>query len=166
MRMYVTRIITVGLLLCTLAAPAFANTGSAVITTMRVARNTGREIQSQFVISNISSRDVQVTLSLFDQNGDPIGAGTFLPVITTLGPFTSCNGTNTTCTLQAGKTAWFLVAAPAGTVDWFGYGTLDWSTSVSDGQAVSLVATGFVSVINSTGTYLQTPVTITKGTQF
>jgi hypothetical protein len=122
-------------------AQSWADGGALGVAYFRVSQSPGvRTITTSFIVTNVSPRDVQVTLKLYDYNGNSVGAGGFTPTITIEGPGTGCNGTNTTCTLAAGKSMIFQVGPPAVAISWWGHGAIEWTSSTDDTQTTALVA--------------------------
>jgi hypothetical protein len=150
------------------AAEGLADSGSAGIAHFHAKRTSVRTHQSSFFVSNVSSRDVQVTLKLYDQNGNLIGTGGFLPVITVAGALSSCNVSNTSCVLPAGTSGLFDVT-PTTTVgvDWWGHGSIEWSSSVDDPQTSALMVQGFLVITPvSGGDQIQLPLVVTRPLPF
>lgn len=140
-------------------APALANTGATSFAVFRVfdASVAGHTVKglTGLSVSNISAYDVVVTVRLYEQNGIAVGTTGFIPTITLEGGAISCNATNTSCTLPAGKTCLFTVSAPSPGVDWFGHGAIEWTSMGTDPQTVALMANGQISVLDSvSGTYV------------
>jgi hypothetical protein len=149
------------------AALGFADSGSNGLTTFKLKQTTTRSFTSSFLVSNVSSRDVQVTLKLYDQNGNPIGTGGFTPVVTIEGAGTSCNPSNTTCTLAAGKSTAFHVAPAVVGNDWFGHGAIEWSSSVDDTQTTALVGSASTTITPTvSGDQIVIPITFTRPMPF
>jgi hypothetical protein len=150
-----------------LVTVASANSGSAVVTYWRAFYDTsnGRKTNSAVIVSNPSHRDVEVTLRLYDANGNAIGTPGFLiPVTASLG-FTGCNGTNNVCTLPAGKMGQFLIGGAAN-MDSRGYGILEWSSSSPDSSPTALIAAGTIYYVEANGEETRMPMLITRDQPF
>jgi hypothetical protein len=141
------RILPSAVLLLMLTSAALANSGAAVVTHWRVAYEpSGRNYATAISVSNVSTRDIVVTLRLYDLEGDPIGSSGFLPVIVASGQLTGCNSTNNSCTLPAGTSGTFgVIGSGSVSVDTYGHGAIEWSSSGTDNNPVALVASGQVS---------------------
>jgi hypothetical protein len=151
-----------------LVTVAAANGGSAVIPYWRAQHDmtTGRDVTSQVVVSNPSQRDVEVTLRLYDVNGNAIGTPGFLiPVSASLG-FTGCNGTNNVCTLPAGKTGQFILGTTTTNIDGSGYGILEWSSSSPDSSPTALIAGGTIAYLSTSGELTRQAIVITRDQPF
>jgi hypothetical protein len=163
-------IIVFTLALLSLAPIASANTGSAVIAHWRVLyRGTpSAYIASEVRLSNVTTQDVQVTLRLWDQDGNAVGAITGL-AITAGGGLTSCNTTNNICTLPAGKSGVFELRHSITTADYdvFGHGTLEWSSTGTDSASAALVADGYITyAITGEGGFSRHSMAITRNQPF
>lgn len=168
MNKFLFRSALVCLMATSLATVASANGGSAVVTYWRAYYNTTttRTILTQVIVSNPSQRDVEVTLRLYDVNGNAIGTPGFLiPVGAGLG-LTGCNGTNNVCTLAAGKTGVFTMGNTSGNMDDQGYGILEWSSSSPDASPTALIASGSTVYIEVGGAQTRIPVVITRAQPF
>jgi hypothetical protein len=158
--------IVLAILVLVSAADGFADSGSNGIV-YKIKNSATRAFTSSFVLSNVSSRDVQVTIKLYDQQGNSIGTGGFAPVVAIEGAGTGCTGSNTTCTLAAGKSMAFHVSAPVVGNDWFGHGTIEWSSTTDDTQTTALVGWGSVTITPSgAGDQIVLPVPFTRPTPF
>jgi hypothetical protein len=142
-----------------LGAPAqgWADGGALGVAFFRATQYSSLSITSSFIVSNVSPRGVQVTLKLYDYNGNSIGTGGFTPIITIDGSGTGCNGTNTTCTLAAGKSMIFQVAPTGVGVDWWGHATIEWTSTTDDMQTTALVAQVGVTTTPASGGQLVVP---------
>jgi hypothetical protein len=150
------------------AATGQADSGSIGIAHFRARLDSARSWKSSIIFSNVSGRDVQVTLKLYDQNGNAIGTGGFVPVIVTDGAVVSSNANNTSCTLPSGKSGAFIVG-PTTTIgnDWWGHCALEWSSSTDDTQTVALVAQAFLSITpTSSGDQIFMPLVLTRPLPF
>jgi hypothetical protein len=156
------------LIATSLATVASANGGSAVITYWRGYHNTttARSVSSVVYVSNPSQRDVEVTLRLYDANGNAIGTPGFLIPVTASFGFTGCNATNNVCTLPAGKFGQFAIGNMSGNMDGLGYGILEWSSSSPDSSPTALIAAGTIAYIETTGEQTRMPLVITRDQPF
>jgi hypothetical protein len=156
------------LMATSLATVASANGGSAVLTFWRAQHDTttGRDIHTLVSVSNPSQRDVEVTLRLYDLNGNAIGTPGFLIPVAATGAFTGCNATNNVCTLAAGKTGVFAVGNTSGNMDGQGYGIVEWSSSSPDAGPTALIAGGSISYTSVNGELTRIPVVITRDQPF
>lgn len=125
------------------SAPALASSGSSILVNYRIRQTSAQTSAVAWMVSNVSARDVTVTITLFDQNDTPVGTGTFLPSISISGPAGTCTGGNTSCVVPAGKSIQFVFTPAASGNDWFGHGRLEWSTSTPDSQPVAVLVTGY-----------------------
>jgi hypothetical protein len=148
-----------------------ANTGSAVIAHWRVfyrpSTTPAGRINGEVRLSNVSAHDIQVTLRLWDQDGNTIGSITGL-AISAGGGLTSCNPTNNVCTLPAGKSGVFGLTHTVTTVDSdvFGHGTLEWSSG-TDSVSTALVADGQITyAIVGEGAFSRQSMLITRNQPF
>jgi hypothetical protein len=165
---FLCRSALVCLMATSLATVASANGGSAVLTFWRAHHNTttGRDIHTLVSVSNPSQRDVEVTLRLYDQNGNAIGTPGFLIPVGGGGAFTGCNATGNVCTLTAGKTGVFVVGNTLGNHDGQGYGILEWSSSSPDSSPTALIAGGSIAYLEVGGPQTRVPVVITRDQPF
>jgi len=130
-----------------LPALAAANSGSATVTYWRVIYSSATvQTVSYISVSNTTGGDVQITLRLRDHNGVWLGQSGFVPTISA-GNFVSCNSTQNSCTLAAGRTAYFYMSSNSAS-DFWGYGKLEWSSANADVDSVAIVASGVISYIS------------------
>jgi hypothetical protein len=165
---FLCRSALVCLMATSLATVASANGGSAVVTYWRAFYDvtTARKINSALLVSNPSQRDVEVTLRLYDANGNAIGTPGFLIPVSASHGFTGCNATNNVCTLPAGKMGQFVIGSSNGNMDSLGYGMLEWSSSSPDSSPTALIAAGTILYVEVNGEQTRMPMVITRDQPF